>query len=290
MTALAELAALSLIQGIGGVTLRALLAHFDDVDGILAATPQALQQVPGIGPRIASAIAAIDRDAARAALAQWQADGLTVLDWNHDDYPPRLRALRDAPPVLFCRGDLRAAHGPALAIVGTRQPQPQSRQFAAAIGENMAARGWAIISGLAWGVDFAAHSGAVQTGTTVAVLGSGLNAPDHEKKAALRATILEQGAICSEMHPETPPAPASLVARNRIISGLARAVIVIEAGENSGTLYTAKFAKAQKRPLLVVLNNSPGNRALLAEDALPLLPGYNDWKMLDKLLHNITPP
>ncbi len=284
MNHLAMLVGLCLIPGIGGVTLRNLLDRFGDVESIYAASPEALQTVPGIGPRLSAAIKAVNVPQTTAAITAWEAAGITLLTHSDLRYPARLHGLRDAPPLLFCRGTLLAADDLAVSIVGTRQPSPPARAYAAALANGLAAHGWTIVSGLAWGIDLAAHTGALQGGgRTIAVLGSGL-AQIPPRKHALADRIAASGALLSEIHPDLPPSPPVLVARNRLISGLSRAVIVIEAGAESGSLYTARFAYRQGRPILAVDNGSAGNTALLANGAGRLVPGDTDWDALDQRL------
>ncbi len=265
----ALLIGLCLVPGIGGVTLRRLLDRFGSVAAIREATPALLDSVPGVGPRITAALQAIDPAAVDARITRWTTSGITLLTWSDLRYPDRLFALPDAPPLLFCRGSLPLPHEDTVAIVGTRHPTPASRHLAEDLGEALAARGWIVVSGLAWGVDTAAHSGALRAGRTVAILGGGINRIP-EKQQDLARRIAASGLVCSELPPEVTPAPAGLVARNRLISGMSRAVIVIEAGETSGSLYTARFAYKQGRPILAVPNGSAGNTRLLENGAQPL--------------------
>ncbi|MBN2304163.1 MAG: DNA-protecting protein DprA, partial [Anaerolineae bacterium] len=190
---LAEWVALSLVPGLGSRTLDALLAHFGTLPAVLAAEDAALQAVSGIGPRLAAAIRAVDVDRTRDEIAAWGADtpdpfGRIDIVPRYDlRYPPALRDLPDAPPVLFARGLIEAAHTPhAVAIVGTRQPHLVSRRIAAVLAQTLAAQGWAVISGLAAGIDGAAHRGTLGIGPTVAVLGCGVRMiypPEHESLA-----------------------------------------------------------------------------------------------------------
>lgn len=285
MNALASLVALCLTPGIGGVTLRALLARFGDVETILSASVEELQETPGVGPRIAAAIQMISVPQIAEALQRWQQDGIQLLTWSHLDYPDRLHLLHDAPPVLFYRGMLLPDDDRAVGIVGTRSPTPQARRLAEHMGFELAKRGWTVVSGLAWGVDFAAHSGAVRGGRTIAITGSGVHAPLPGSKQTLAAQITGSGAILAEVHPDAAPTRTALVARNRLISGMSRAVIVIEAGENSGSMYTARFAYKQGRPIFSVDNGSAGNKKLLENGAFPLTADFSDWDGLHEHLN-----
>ncbi|MBN1965272.1 MAG: DNA-protecting protein DprA, partial [Anaerolineae bacterium] len=202
MNDLVALVALSQVPGLGGSRLRRLLEHFGDLGAILAAPEDALRAVSGIGPYIAAAIQAADVDQARRDVAFWQGEDINVLDWGHLAYPARLRALPDGPPVLFCRGDLAcimAADARTVGIVGSRGAAYDSLQLARQMGYELAQRGWTVVSGLAWGIDFAAHNGAAQAGPTVAVLGSGLLTPLPTRKATLAEQIVTSGALLSEV-------------------------------------------------------------------------------------------
>lgn len=274
---LAEWVALSLIPGLGRRTIRRLLNHFGSLGAVLAAAETDLQAVRGIGPRLAAAIAAADAARTQADLAAWQAAGIAVLLHTDPAYPAALRSLDDAPPVLFARGAGWESAG-AVAIVGTRRPRPESRQIAAEMAGTLAAQGWTIVSGLAVGIDTAAHQGALDSGgITLAVLGCGVRVVYPPENRALAARIVEQGgALLSEVHPDAAPGSPALVARNRLISGLSRAVIVVETGETGGSLHAARFAQAQGRLVYAVDNDAPGNRRLIADGARPLPPAGVD--------------
>ncbi|MBN2470756.1 MAG: DNA-protecting protein DprA, partial [Anaerolineae bacterium] len=179
----ATLVGLCLVPGIGGVTLRSLLAHFGTVEAIRQAPPAALQTVPGVGPRITEAIRQLDPAVTAARIERWRAAGIGLLTWSDLRYPALLRATHDAPPLLFYKGILPLPHENTVAIVGSRQPASGARRLAEALGEALAARGWIVVSGLAWGIDMATHSGALQAGQTVAVLGGGVDQPQPKKRA-----------------------------------------------------------------------------------------------------------
>jgi DNA processing protein len=278
------LVALCLTPGVGGVTLHALLERFGDVETILRVAPDVLQTVPGVGPAITQAIQAINLDRTAIEIERWQATGITLLTQSHLRYPALLAALRDAPPLLFCRGQLPRMNTRMVAIVGTRHPTPAGQRLAEQAGRELARRGWTVVSGLAWGIDMAAHQGALQEGASVAVLGAGLDSPQPPAKVETVERLVAGGALLSELHPSTAPSSASLVARNRIISGMCRGVIVIEAGEQSGSLYTARFAFRQKRAIFAVDNGLAGNARLLATGAARLDAYRPDWHALAETL------
>ena len=195
------------------------------------------------------------RSQAAAALARAAARGITPIFWSEAAYPAALSAIIDPPPVLWLRGSVAALAQPAVAIVGSRAASPYGLAVGERLAADLAARGVVIVSGLARGVDSAAHRGALAAGSTVAVLGSGADVIYPREHAALAREIEHHGAILSELVPGTPPLKHFFPQRNRIISGLSRAVVVIEAGEKSGSLITARCALEQGRDVLAV----PGN-------------------------------
>jgi DNA processing protein len=195
-----------------------------------------------------------------------------ALAWNDPRLPAALAALEDLPPVLWYRGELGALDVPAVAIVGSRAASIAALETAARLGADLAARGLAVVSGLARGVDSAAHRGALRTGRTIAVLGSGLDRIYPSEHAPLAAEIARTGLVLSEFAPATPPLPHHFPMRNRLISGLSLAVVVIEASERSGSLITAACALEQGREVMVVPSNvlhgrNRGGHALLRDGA-----------------------
>lgn len=273
MTELAWVA-LSLLDHVGSRTLRALVAQFGSPQAALDAPTEALRRVAGVGPKIAASIRAVDLARVEAAVAGWRAAGVRPVTLDDPDYPRRLRALDDAPPTLFVRGVWPPPPARAAAVVGTRCPTPAARAAAGQIGADLVVRGWLVVSGLALGVDGAAHVGALALprGYTLAVLGSGvlnIYPPAHRP---LAQAVLGRGALVSEAPPPAKPAAARLVARNRIISGLADALIVVETDADGGAMHAARFAAAQGRPVYALDLPASGNRALLAGGARPLDP------------------
>jgi DNA processing protein len=191
-------------------------------------------------------------DAVRAAAAS---RGIHTIAWNEPAFPAALLTLSDLPPALWYRGRLDALNAPAVAIVGSRAASPVAIETATRIATDLASRGVTVVSGLARGVDSAAHRGALQTGRTAAVLGSGFDHMYPAEHAPLAAQIAADGVVISEYPPATPPLPLFFPMRNRLISGLSRAVVVIEANEKSGSLITAACALEQGRDVMAV----PGN-------------------------------
>jgi DNA processing protein len=210
---------------------------------------------------------------AAAALARGTDRGLTPIVWSDAAYPPSLAAIIDPPPVLWTRGSAAALQQPAVAIVGSRAASAYALDVADRLAADLAARGLTIVSGLARGVDSAAHRGALSAGgSTIAVLGCGADIVYPREHATLAREIEPRGLIVSELVPGTPPLPWFFPQRNRIISGLSRAVVVIEASEKSGSLITARCALDQGRDVLAVPGNvlsgrSRGAHALLRDGA-----------------------
>jgi DNA processing protein len=201
------------------------------------------------------------RERARAALVEAANAALQLIACADPLYPAPLVEIIDAPPVLWVAGQPQALTGVGVAIVGSRAASPYALSVAERLGGDLASRGVSVVSGLARGVDSAAHRGALQGGgRTIAVLGSGADVVYPPEHAKLAREIVQSGAIVSELLPGTPPRPAFFPRRNRIISGLVRAVVVIEAGEKSGSLITARCALEQGRDVLAVPGSVLGGR------------------------------
>ncbi len=211
--------------------------------------------------------------AAERAIRRAAERAIGAIGWSDAAYPAALAAVPDPPPVLWFRGTPAALERPAVAIVGSRAGSPYALAVAARLARDLAGRGLAVVSGLARGVDCAAHRGALaEGGITVAVLGCGADIVYPAEHAAVAEDICRNGIVVSELVPGTPPLPWCFPLRNRIISGLSRAVVVIEAGERSGSLITARAALEQGRDVLAVPGNvltgrNRGAHALLRDGA-----------------------
>jgi DNA processing protein len=207
------------------------------------------------------------------AIRRASTGSIAAIPWSDPSYPIALTTIADPPPVLWTRGRLDALTAPAVAIVGSRAASPYGLAVAGQLAADLAARGLVIVSGLARGVDSAAHRGAlVAGGATVAVLGSGVDVVYPHEHVSLAGDIDAAGAVISELVPGTRPQQWFFPLRNRIISGLSRAVVVIEAGEKSGSLITARCALDQGRDVLAVPGNiltgrNRGAHALLRDGA-----------------------
>lgn len=217
-------------------------------------------------------IAGADLQTAREVRLRAAARGIGVLAWNDPRFPAALLATTDCPPALWFRGDLNACQAPTVAIVGSRAASPVALEAAARIAEGLAAHGVTVVSGLARGVDSAAHRGALRRGRTIAVLGSGVDRIYPAEHAALASEIARDGLVMSEYQPGAAPLQFRFPLRNRIISGLSRAVVVIEASDKSGSLITAGCALEQGREVMAVPGNAlngrnRGGHALLRDGA-----------------------
>jgi DNA processing protein len=233
----------------------------------------------------AGAIRVSDPEAASRAAATLSGRSLTIVD---PDYPERLRATADPPLVLFYRGDASILEMTTVAIVGSRKASPYGVNVAGMLARQLASRGIVVASGLAWGIDAAAHRAALETGTTIAVLGTGLDVSYPRSNQKLQSQISDKGLLLSEFPAGTTPQPHHFPVRNRIIAGLASAVVVVEATARSGSLITARLAAEEGRDVMAVPGSvfgegSAGAHRLIqdgaklvtcAEDVLDELPGF----------------
>ena len=247
---LRALVALSLVPGVGPGRARALLAHFGSASAVLAASEGALRRVERVGRQTAASIRGFDGDAVvdeqfeRAARVGAEA----VPIWD-ERYPRLLRQIYDPPAVLWLRGHLRPDDGRAIAIVGTRRATDYGKRVAHHFAFELARRGFTIVSGLAYGIDAAAHRGALEAGgRTLAVLGSGVDRVYPAKHRGLAEEIAGgQGAVLSEFALGAAPDAQNFPRRNRIVSGCALGTLVAEARRTGGALITAWMALEQNR-------------------------------------------
>ncbi|BDG59340.1 DNA-processing protein DprA [Caldinitratiruptor microaerophilus] len=191
--------------------------------------------------------------AAQAGVRRVAGMGGRIVLSTDPEYPESLRRIDDPPPLLYCAGPLPLGSSPAVAVVGTRHPSSYGLQVARRMGADLASVGVTVVSGLAMGVDSAAHRGALEAGgPTVAVLGTGLDVPYPRSSERLYREIRERGLLVSEFPPGAPALPWNFPQRNRIISGLSAGVVVVEAGERSGTEWTVRWAQKQGKEVLAV--------------------------------------
>lgn len=248
------LIALSLVPGVGPGRIRTLLAAFGSATGVLQASPKALARVPGIGPQTASAIAGFDDHALveeQVRCAEQQ--GITLVPVWDDRFPRLLREIYDPPAFLWMRGTLIEQDERAISIVGTRRSSDYGRRMAREFATALAEKGLTVVSGLAYGIDGAAHKAAVDAGgRTLAVLGSGADRIYPAKHTRLADDIAAHGAILSEYPLGAAPDAPNFPRRNRIISGLSLGTLVVEAFETGGALITARLAVEQNREVFAL--------------------------------------
>jgi DNA processing protein len=211
----------------------------------------------GLPPSLCKAFARLDWEAAEAADRALEARGDRILCWEDPNYPERLRHLPDPPPALYLRGDLAPLDLPVVAVVGSRLSTVYGQNVARSLAEDLARSGCTVVSGLARGIDAAAHEGSLTVpGRAAAVLGTGLDLCYPPENEPLLGAILEaRGLVLTEFPPGTPPLPRNFPQRNRIIAGLAFGVLVVEATERSGSLVTARFALETGREVFAVPHN-----------------------------------
>lgn len=279
--------ALNLVKGIGSVRLKALLAHFGEAHSAWEASPGALRNA-GLSEKVVKNLLKVRASVDLSSLwEQLQEGEINLVTWLDEAYPRRLKELDQSPPVLYVRGEIIPEDDWAVAVVGTRKVSPYGRQVAEEVGAFLARNGVTVVSGLARGVDGIAHKAALDAGgRTIAVMGCGVDniyPPDHRDLAEL---IIAQGALVSDYALGTPPDSLNFPPRNRIISGLSLAVIVIEAGKKSGALITASFGAEQGREVFAVPGNiyaaqSVGTNDLIRKGAHPLLRPEDILEALD---------
>jgi DNA processing protein len=249
--------ALTLAPGLGPKRILDAVKQLKSASQIFALPLTALE---GLRFPAAAAQFLFDGKGRRAAEEEWgrvAALGATLVSYSCPEYPERLREIYDPPPVLWVRGDAKLLSRPAIAVVGTRHPTPYGTGIAEMLSRDLAARRLLVVSGMARGIDSCAHRGALAARMpTVAIWGTGIDVVYPKENRKLAEEILALGgAIVSELPLGTFPAPQNFPRRNRILSGLSVAVLVVEAGENSGTRVTARCAAEQNRDLFAV----PGN-------------------------------
>ncbi len=238
---------------VGPTRAQRLIERFGDADAACRAEPRALR---GEGVS-AEGIDALHRDTPPGGVGtdlDWASEpGNDILTRAHPRYPARLAAIADPPPAVYVHGDVDVLAYPALAIVGTRNPTPAGRDIAHDFAQHLAASGLIVVSGLALGIDAAAHRGALDGGgLTVAVAGTGLDRVYPARNAALARGIAEQGALLSELPIGTRPSREAFPRRNRVLAGLCLGTLVIEAAARSGSLITARLALEQGREVFAV--------------------------------------
>jgi DNA processing protein len=259
---LAQRLLLNALPGVGPATLRRLRDGFKgDLGAALRAKPAELARIKGVGTKVAATIAARDFDWA-GELARTEALGFRVVGEPSPDWPIAFAALWDPPTVLYVDGACLPGER-AVAVIGSRHCTPYGAALARRLARELAAEGWCIVSGLARGIDTAAHEGALDAGgRTVAVLGHGLDLTYPPEGRALRARMRERGGVLSEFPLGRPADRQSFPQRNRVVAALVRAVVVVETDVDGGSLITARFAGDLGKTLCAVPGrvDSPASR------------------------------
>jgi DNA processing protein len=273
---------LHLVPGLGPMRTAALLERFGAAAAVLAASPAELAEVPHIGPKlVADMRAAAGRPDVDTELERMAKHGVRVLALGTPEYPESLATIPDPSHILYIRGTLEARDAKAVAIVGSRKCLAYGRRVAERLAAGLVRAGYTVVSGLARGIDGVAHRAALQAGgRTIAVLANGLSRiypPEHK---GLADEVAASGAVLSESAMDVGPLAPLFPARNRIISGLALAVVIVEAAERSGALITARHAAEQGRTALAVPgpvdSEASGGTNRLIRDGAILCRGVED--------------
>ncbi len=252
--AIRDLIQLTMVSGVGPLTCQALLEHFGTAGKVLGASISSLKQVEGVGPVIAAKIASARDDFdPESELAECRQHGVTPMAPADSNYPAPLRDIPDPPSLIYVKGTLKLEDNLAIALVGSRKSTSYGVRIAERLAASLARVGLTVVSGLARGIDAAAHRGALKAGgRTIAVLANGLSEIYPPEHAKLADEIAEAGAVVSEMPMRQGPLAELFPRRNRIISGLSLGVVIVEAAPKSGSLATARHAMEQNREVFAV--------------------------------------
>jgi DNA processing protein len=269
--------ALALTPGIGPSRIHSILQACHTATGAISAPVAFLRSIPGLNPAAATAIATGGISAGERVLEEIDRLGARALLPDDAGYPALLREIPELPPVLFCLGDLALLERPAVAIVGSRDHTAYRGEVARALSWGAASAGLVVVSGMARGLDAVAHTAALDSGGgTIGVLGNGIGVVYPAANRGLYQRVAARGLLVTEFPPGERPTAGSFPRRNRLISGLARVTVIVEAAEGSGALITAGTALNQGREVMVVPGNitspsSVGANRLIRDGAAPLL-------------------
>ncbi|HEX2092840.1 MAG TPA: DNA-processing protein DprA [Longimicrobiaceae bacterium] len=255
--ALEPLLGLAMVPGVGPARLALLLRRFGSAERVLAAPAEELRALPGFGAEIVRRVAAASttegRERTRKALERLDRMGAVAITPDDLAYPAAFRRLPDAPFLLFATGNLELLGRPGIAIVGTREPTPYGREAAARLSADLARAGYLIVSGMARGIDAAAHAAALDAGeTTIGVLGHGIDVVYPRENALLFQAVRERGLLVSELPPGEEPRAGNFPRRNRLIAALSEGVLVVEMGLKSGAQHTVSYALEQGKEVFAV--------------------------------------
>ena len=246
-----QIISLTTIPGMGPWRIRNLIKTFPDLDNISQLSSQDLNQIEGLNSDLVHQIVDLDPQVGHSILAKTEEMGAQYISYWSADFPALLRQADDAPVGIYIMGTI--PHGPAIGVVGTRQPSSYGRRVTAELTRQLVTQGIVTISGFARGVDTLCHHTTLESGgKTIAILGSGLDVNYPAGNRVLRHDVIQNGGIISEFPPGIIPEAPNFPRRNRIISGLSLGIVVIEAGEQSGALNTAYHALHQNREVFAV--------------------------------------
>ena len=285
--------ALTSVEGVGSVAFRNLLSVYGSPRRVFEAALPELEQAAGLNHKTARNIKEFRGwERARAELARAEREGVSIVTCRDPAYPERLRRIYDPPPLLYIKGRLDAAEIP-VAVVGSRNASPYGRYVTERLCRELAQRGVTVVSGLARGIDTCAHRGALAgRGRTIAVMGCGIDVVYPPENRKLHGEIASSGAVVTEFPFGTEPDRPHFPARNRIISGLSLGVLIVEAGEKSGSLITARCALDQNREVFAVPGSIdlPGSRGVnrLLRQGAKLVENVED--ILEEILPQIERP
>jgi DNA processing protein len=275
---------LALLDGIGPSRLATLIGHFGSAENVLRASARELELLPAIGPRVARRVARVGRAetlAARQAMRTLRSAGARAITPDQVGYPAAFRLLHEPPYLLFACGDLSLLDGPAIAVVGTRNPTEYGRTSTRELSGALVSAGYCIVSGMARGIDSVAHAAALREGgATIGVLGHGIEQIYPPENRALFAAVRDRGLLITEFLPGETPKAGNFPRRNRLIVALGRAVLVVEMGLKSGAQHTVTYALEQGREVLAVPGpiGSPSSEGTnqLIKDGARLVTGVQD--------------
>ncbi|MCK8826327.1 DNA-processing protein DprA [Natroniella acetigena] len=244
---------LNKIDGFGAQRIKKLLDYFGDAEGIWKADKELLVDVSGIGHSLSQRIIDSKKNFDfKAELKRLHEFEIKVVTLSDKCYPKLLKEIYDPPPILYYKGSIAEINKPCIAVVGSRKCTHYGRKIATKLSQRLAEKGLNVVSGLAYGIDTAAHQGALKSGLTYAILGSGIDVIYPKENEGLAQKIMKQGAVISSYPLTTKPEGKNFPARNRIISGLCLGTIVVEATKKSGSLITANLALNQGREVFAI--------------------------------------
>ena len=288
---------LTQIHGLGPARIRTLVTRLGSSEAVLEASVAEMSRLEGIDLKLAQTISRYKPAGfADVQLEKSEAEGCTIISFRDEAYPDYLKRIYDPPVLLFVRGSFAEADRDAVAIVGTRMPSAYGRQIAQELARGMASSGLTVVSGFAKGIDTVAHRGALAVGgRTIAVLGNGLDIVYPAANRKIVDQVENNGAVISEFPFGTKPDAGNFPRRNRIISGLSHAIVVVEAGHRSGAILTALNAVDQNRDVFAVPgrvtdSKSVGCNRLIRNGAIPVRDSQHILEILTPRLHTPARP